>query len=563
MSTAIRTSSNGSNTSNRKRAASPSTSQNLPPSLRLRHLWPVADQIEWMRRRTEEEQREAARRAALTAKPDPYRAFQEQYRDSPWGFVLDCVHFPKGQGPTDYQLELLHDLIVYRRISFRGPHGIGKTAFDAWVIHWFALTRDGEDWKLPTTASAWRQLTKFLWPEVHKWARSLRWDIIGRAPYDDRTELLKLSLKLRTGEAFAGAASDPGTMEGAHADSILYLYDEAKIIPAELFDASEGAFSGAGEDTPREAFAIANSTPGETQGRFYDIHRRAPGYEDWHVRKVTKEEAIAAGRMSGAWAEQRKRQWGEGSAVYQNRVEGEFAASDADGVIPLAWVEAANERWREWDDAGRPGTEHLTAVGVDVSDTGDAQTVLAPRYGDVVGPLRYTAKEETMETAGRVAGVLTAHPEGRAVVDVIGIGAGVVSRLRELFPASGRIEAFNSAEHSDAMDRSGELGFANRRAEAWWGLRERLDPSYGATLALPPDDRLTGDLTAPRYKVLSGGKILIESKEQIEKRIGRSTDAGDAVAFAFARPKGVPHAGAVAAPRPIVKKIATGYRPMG
>jgi hypothetical protein len=489
--------------------------------------------MDYLRRQTEEQQRRAAIRMAAESKADPYRAFQERYRDSPRGFVTDCVDFRRGDGPTDYQFELLDDLISYRKISFRGPHGIGKTAFDSWVIHWFALTRDGEDWKLPTTASAWRQLTKFLWPEVHKWARRLRWDLIGRGPYDPRFELLKLSLKLRTGEAFAVAAADPQTIEGAHADSILYLYDEAKIISAETFDAAEGAFSGAGEDTPNEAFAIANSTPGETQGRFYDIHRRAPGYEDWHVRHVTKAEAIASGRMSAEWAEQRAKQWGTASAVYANRVDGEFASSDEDGVIPLAWIEAANDRWRAWDEAGRPGADALTCAGVDVSDTGGDRTVIAPRHGEIVGTLRYSSREETMETAGRVAGVLTANANAYAVVDGIGIGAGVVSRLRELFPRGRRIVSFIAGEHSDATDRSGELGFANMRAEVWWGMRERLDPAFGATLALPPDDQLTGDLTAPHWKVLSGGKILIESKEQIKARLHRSTDAGDAVVQAF------------------------------
>jgi hypothetical protein len=64
-------------------------------------------------------------------------------------------------------------------------------------------------------------------------------------------------------------------------------------------------------------------------------------------------------------------------------------------------------------------------------------------------------------------------------------------------------------------------------------MRERLDPSYGATLALPPDDTLIGDLTAPHWKLTSGGKILIESKEQIKARLHRSTDAGDAAVQAF------------------------------
>jgi hypothetical protein len=495
-------------------------------------LLPTRNELTDLSRWLTPQEREEMDRLLATTRPDTYRQFQERYRNSAVDFVCDCIHFRRGQGPTDYQLELLDDLVRYRRISFRGPHGIGKTAFDSWVIHWFALTRDGEDWKLPTTASHWRQLTKYLWPEVHKWARRLRWDRIGRKPYDERYELLKLSLSLRTGEAFAGAASDPQTIEGAHADSILYLFDEAKIISAETFDAAEGAFSGAGEDTALEAFAIANSTPGETQGRFYDIHRRAPGYEDWHVRHVTKAEAIAAGRMSAEWAAQRARQWGEGTAVYANRVEGEFASSDSDSVIPLAWVEAANERWRSWDEAGRQAGP-MTAVGVDVSDTGEAQTVLAPRYGDVLAELRYYAREETMETAGHVTGVLRANPEAYAVVDGIGIGAGVVSRLRELFPAGERVLSFIAGAHSDAVDRSGELGFANMRAEAWWGMRERLDPAFGATLALPPDDLLTGDLTAPHWRATSGGKILIESKEQIVKRIGRSTDAGDAAVQSF------------------------------
>lgn len=88
-------------------------------------------------------------------------------------------------------------------------------------------------------------------------------------------------------------------------------------------------------------------------GRFYDIHSRKPGYEDWTVRHVTLGEAIKAGRISPDWAEQRKRQWGEDSAIYQNRVLGEFAASDEDAVVPLAWVEAAVERWHAWNDAVR------------------------------------------------------------------------------------------------------------------------------------------------------------------------------------------------------------------
>lgn len=456
----------------------------------------------------------------------PGTAFQSTYRNNYVGFVHDCIAWKDGEGPTQYQDEILEALPAKKRVAVRGPHGLGKTGLASWIVLCFALTRDKEDWKCPTTASAWRQLTKYLWPEIHKWSRRLRWDKIGRSPFDLRTELLQINLKLETGEAFAVASDNHALIEGAHADSLLYLFDEAKAIPFETFDAAEGAFSG-GEST--EAFALAISTPGEPNGRFYDIHSRKPGYEDWWVRHVSLDEAINAGRISREWAEQRRRQWGEQSAIYQNRVLGEFCASDEDGVIPLAWIEAANERWRTWKEAGG-NTYQFTALGVDVG-AGKARdnTSLAYRYEKVLSKIKKNNNEDTMQTAGRVAGVLTKY-QGRAVVDVIGIGAGVVSRVREQ-----KLNAvpFNASERSDAKDRSGELGFVNKRSAAWWNLRELLDPANGEDIALPPDDLLTGDLTAPHWRVMSGGKIQIESKVDIHKRIGRSTDDGDAVVMAF------------------------------
>jgi hypothetical protein len=116
-------------------------------------------------------------------------------------------------------------------------------------------------------------------------------------------------------------------------------------------------------------------------------------------------------------------------------------------------------------------------------------------------------------------------------VDVIGIGAGVVGRLREL---GHDVFAFNAAEKSEQIDMSGELGFVNMRSAAWWTMRELLDPANGFDIALPPNDRLTGDLTAPHWRVVSGGRIQVESKADIRKRLGRSTDHGDAVVMAFA-----------------------------
>ncbi len=113
---------------------------------------------------------------------------------------------------------------------------------------------------------------------------------------------------------------------------------------------------------------LAISTPGEPQGRFYEIHARRPGCEDWWVRHVTLLECLRAGRIGPEWAAQRKVQWGEQSAVYRNRVLGEFASSEEDGIIPLTWIEAANERWQALQESGQWGP--FLRCGVDVARGG-------------------------------------------------------------------------------------------------------------------------------------------------------------------------------------------------
>jgi len=402
---------------------------------------------------------------------------------------------------------------------------------------WFALTRDaaGVDWKVVTTAGAWHQLTAYTWPEIHKWAGKLRWDKVrdGR-PFSRAHELQNINLKLSHGAAFAAASANSALIEGAHADSLLFVYDEAKAIPAGTFDACEGAFSGAG-DGGTEAYALALSTPGAPQGRFYDICRRMAGYEDWHPVHVTLEQAMAAGRITADWAEQRARQWGTESAIYQNRVLGEFYASDEETVIPLAWAEAAVARWHEWEAAGKPDTGRPRTVGVDVARFGVDRTVLAIRNGPVVTELREYTREDTMATTGRVKGVLDADTSRTAVVDVIGVGAGVVDRLREQHAL---VVAFNASRASKKKDHTREMGFYNRRSEAWWTLRELLDPSANPDMCLPDNEMLLGDLSTPKWEVRSGGKILVESTDDIRERTGRSPDHGTAVVQAF-----VPHLG--------------------
>lgn len=483
------------------------------------------------------------------------RAFESQsipiseFYDDPVGFVREFVDFTDSvsgaeKGLTAYQDEILDSVPKYGRTAVRGPHGLGKTTTNALLVLWFAITREDakRDWKVCTTAGAWRQLEHYLWPEIKKWSRKLRWDKLGIEPWREGTsgQLLSLSLNLTHGSAFAVASSDEKKIEGVHADSVLYIFDESKAIRPAVFEAAEGAFSGAPKSTGErpasppalrglEAYAMAASTPGEPQGHFYDIHMNAEKYPDWKRLHVTLKQVIHAGRISKDWSDARRHQWGEDSAPFQNRVLGNFYASAADAVIPLSWVEDAIERWQVWVKSGRRKHSATKVLGVDVALGGADFCGIAHRRGHVLEKVEKLKLSDTVKVATAVQERMT--PGDDSVIDSIGVGAGVLATLRE---RKVRTRPFTASKKSFKKDMAHERGFLNRRAEMWWGMRERLDPAFDPDVCLPPDDQLIGELTAPKWTETAGSKIQVESKKDIKKRLDRSTDLADAVLQTFA-----------------------------
>ncbi|MBD2489017.1 terminase [Aulosira sp. FACHB-615] len=209
-------------------------------------------------------------------------------------------------------------------------------------------------------------------------------------------------------------------------------------------------------------------------------------------------------------------------------LRGDFTAGIEDDpwqVIPTEWVQAAMKRWGQ-----RPNIP-MTSLGVDVARGGAAKTVLAPRYGNYIDKLqRHPGK--TTPNGGAIASLVqvTLVGDAYAHIDICGVGSSPYDACIE---RGVNAHAANGAAGSDARDKSGKFGFINKRAEWYWHLRELLDPESGNDIALPDDSELLADLTAPRWKITSASKIQIEAKEDIQKRIGRSPDCGDAVVYAF------------------------------
>lgn len=207
--------------------------------------------------------------------------------------------------------------------------------------------------------------------------------------------------------------------------------------------------------------------------------------------------------------------------------DGDFSTGLKDGawqVIPTQWVIEAQNRWKP--EGGHGLT--MSAIGLDIG-AGRDETVLAPRHGGWYAPL-VTAKGELAKDPAHAAGMVVKLRRNNCPV-VVDVGGGFGGASLVLFGENGIACAqYNGANASHERSKDGTLKFVNKRAEAYWRFREELDPGQdgGSAVALPPDPQLRSDLCAPTWKMTTRG-IQIESKEDIAKRLGRSTDRGDAV----------------------------------
>jgi hypothetical protein len=212
--------------------------------------------------------------------------------------------------------------------------------------------------------------------------------------------------------------------------------------------------------------------------------------------------------------------------------DGNFSAGLSDQefqVIPTVWIEAAQARWT----AERPRGRAMTAVGVDVAQGGEDKTVVATRYGGWYAPL-IRAPGSTTRTGDDVAALVIRARRDCCPV-IVDVGGGWGADAVGVLGRNGiEVVGFLGQKVSNRKDRNGQLKFKNKRAEAWWRFREALDPEQegGSAIGLPPDATIKADLAAPTFEVRSG-EIVIEPKEAIKKRLGRSPDDGDAIVMAL------------------------------
>jgi len=438
-----------------------------------------------------------------------------RWRDNPADFIWDVL----GCQLTDQQKSVLDAIVNNKRVAVRSGNGLGKTHLAACTILWFLYTRESFILSTGPTAS---HVRTHLWGNVRKLWNAATMPLGG--------ELLTTAIRLAPyWEAQGVATSDPSNFQGGHAENLLLIFDEAQAVDPQFWEAAESMMSG------KNARWLVIGNPLEAKGEFYRAFRRP---EEWasvtlsaldHPNYKTEEEVIP-GATTYEWVEERRRGWGEDDPRFIARGLGEFPEAGDDRVVPIGFLDrCANEGGM---DAGEG--IHL---GVDVARFGSDETVIAVVEDNVLLEEIKLANLDGNEVSGHVIKIaqkngISQSDANRIHVDVIGIGASAVDALKD---SGWKVDSvdFSTSQRNIYGEECGPMEFANLRAEMYWAARELL------RLKLACVPRKFGstweELTEGGYSYDRKGRLLVEPKKDIKKRLGRSPDGADAFVLSLAR----------------------------
>jgi len=416
-----------------------------------------------------------------------------------------------GAEPWSRQEEILKELFRSRRLVVRSANAVGKSWTAAQAVVLFAT--HFRPAVVVTTAPTFRQVRDIIWREIRKtWRAALnRGYRLGEEPL--QTTWRPDPNVLVTGIAVPDWAT--ANLQGLHAEHVLVVVDEAQGLSWDVWTALQTLLRG------QFSYLLMIGNPTVPEGPFYEAFRD-PRFAKMSISalecpNVVQDKILIPGLVTKEDVEEIRHRYGEGSWEWKVWVLGEFAERSEDILVALSWVEKAGLR-------NEPG-EGRVEVGADIARYGGDHTVFVARKGGCAFALQECPPGSTMETAGRLIAFARKVKAELIKVDVTGVGAGVVDRLKEQgYPVVG-VEFGGRPIEKER--------FENKSAEMWWNLAEMLQKgeAWGPVFK---DRNVVRDLTGRKYSYTSAGRIKLESKEAMRKRGVPSPDWGDAVALAYA-----------------------------
>ena len=473
-----------------------------------------------------------------------------------------------GVEPWTRQIEIIEAVRDYPRVAVASGHKVSKSHTAGGLALWFYGSFDDAQVVMSSTTS--RQVDQILWRQLRMLkARAGRCVECKAKDPDEREiptpcphsalidgqmgQLARTGLKSRDFRVIYGFTAKEGeAVAGISGSNVLFIVDEASGVPQDIFDAIEGNRAGG-------ARIVLFGNPTRNEGEHFDaFHAKADFYHSIRVSSeetpnVVRGRVVVPGLATREWVEEKKREWGEDSALYKIRVRGEHALAEEGRIFSVHAITEAEDRWDETPAEGR------LYVGIDAageSGTGD-EAVFAPRRGRKLLELEAHRGLSAEAHLVHLLAMLDRHrlPRETPVVVLDGEGA-VGAKVLGVFRAY--LEEHKAAPPFELAVIRASDG-AVRQPRVYDRMRDELTANLEGWFrdegAIVEDAKLAQELHVWEWEeqARTGKLKLIPAKRQLRRKpphgIGRSPDRYDALALSCWEPLALRDPGRVARKR--------------
>lgn len=407
--------------------------------------------------------------------------------------------------------------------AIEGGTGTSKTFTAAAIALWFLECF--EDSMVITTAPKERQLELNIWKEIQqlhpKFNRGLLQSLqLKMEPPKDKWIMTAFVAGVKASEIESSATK----AQGIHAEHLLVITEETPGIHPAVMNAFKATcvaehniiMALGNPDHQLDVLHQFATTPGVE-------HIIISGFD--HPNVVTRNPNLMPGAQTETGLERLLNLFkSDTNPLYLSRARGISPGQATDSIIRLEWIRESQQRAPQSD--GEPG------LGVDVANSTDGDLgAICEGIGATVTRVSAFPCPNANELGEQIAVMITERgiPAANVGVDGVGVGAGTVNELLRQDIQVVNIQS--GSKQLEVMKNGVQLveQFDNLRSQMWWQARMDLQDE-DSPLVLPEDDELIAELTEPRYTV-HNGKIKVEAKSEIKKRLGRSTNKADAFVY--------------------------------
>jgi len=479
------------------------------------------------RRRTEKIQMQSSTEELYRRNPLKY--FEDRFgidkRTINWALNKEYSKH-KWDGSINPMMEILNALVNKSWVGIESATGTGKTFLGALMVFWFLDCFENS--LVITTAPKQEQLSLHIWKEI------------GRLfPLFGKGELTQLKLKIsnpndeRRAIGFvAGVKADEESStraQGFHAENMLIILEETPGIPLPLINALQNTC------TSPHNIIVAFGNPDNCIDNLHQFcllpqveHVRISACD--HPNVVLNNPSFIPGAASLEGIKRIENRFGKNHPLTLSRTRGISPGQSVHALIRMEWIrKGIAYLLRLMNDKEELNAESMIgdyALGVDAanSETGDKAAIALGKGEFLISVNDFQCPDSNLLGKVDVFSLIKKYAinPDKVGVDGIGIGAGTVNSLKEM-----GMRVYNLKGSEAPVQGDGTEEFSNLRSQMWWQMREDL---RNGVIGIPNDPPLIADLISPKWSIRNG-KISVEGKEEIKKRLGRSPNKGDAAVY--------------------------------